>query len=56
MAQTTDGAQVYTIPSLDTETYDRLALIITRLDSGETADPQGTYHITVDSGIVAGTL
>jgi hypothetical protein len=55
MAQTADGSQVYTIPSLDTETYDRLALIITRLDSGETADPLGTYHVTVDSGVVAGT-
>jgi hypothetical protein len=49
MAPSADGAQVYTIPSLDTETYDRLALIITRLDSEEMADPFGGYQVTLES-------
>ena len=49
--QTTDGggAHVYTIPSLDTTAYDRLALIITRLDPDETLDPVGAYTVTLDS-------
>jgi hypothetical protein len=49
MARTADGAQVYTIPSLDTEKYDRLALIITRLDPDEKTDPAGDYSIALDS-------
>jgi hypothetical protein len=43
-----DGAHVYTIPRLDTTGYQRLALIITRLDADETADPVGSYRITVE--------
>jgi hypothetical protein len=42
-------AHVYVIPRVDTTTYDRLALIITRLDSDETSDPAGNYHITLAS-------
>jgi hypothetical protein len=49
MARTADGAQVYIIPSLDTETYDRLALIITRVDAEETADPVGGYRVTLEN-------
>lgn len=49
MAQTADGAQVYTIPSLDTGSYDRLALIITRLDPHETTDPIGDYHLSLEA-------
>jgi hypothetical protein len=44
-----DGAHVYVIPSLDTEAYDRLALIITRLDAEEMADPVGDYRVTLES-------
>jgi hypothetical protein len=39
---------VYTNPQLDTTTYDQLALIITRLDANETADPGGGYSITLE--------
>jgi hypothetical protein len=42
-------ARVYVIPYLDTTTYDRLALIITRLDPDETSDPAANYSITLDS-------
>jgi hypothetical protein len=37
----------YLIPHLDTTLYDKLVLIITRLDPGEMADAQGDYHITL---------
>ncbi len=43
--QTGDGAHVYVIPQVDTTVYDRLALIITRPDSDETADPVGDYSV-----------
>jgi hypothetical protein len=42
-----DGVYIYTIPQLDTSTVDRLALIITRLDSDETAGPAGNYSIVL---------
>jgi hypothetical protein len=48
MARTAGGAQVYTIPSLDTETYDRLVLIITRVDANEATDPNGNYRVVLD--------
>jgi hypothetical protein len=47
MAPTADGAQVYTVSRLDTGTYDRLTLIITRLDADETIDPVGNYRVTL---------
>jgi hypothetical protein len=43
------GAHVYTIPQVDTLAYNRLALIITRLDPDEMTDPAGEYHITLES-------
>jgi hypothetical protein len=43
-----DGAHVYTVPHLDTAGYQRLALIITRLDADETADPAGSYRIVLE--------
>jgi len=46
--QAEDGAQVYAIPNVDTTAYDRLALIITRLDSDETIDPVGNYQIKLE--------
>jgi hypothetical protein len=39
----------YNIPSLDTTEYDMLALIITRLDPGESTGTTGNYHLTLDS-------
>jgi hypothetical protein len=49
--QTDDGAYVYVIPNVDTTAYDRLALIITRLDSDETIDPVGNYQVMLaDTG------
>jgi hypothetical protein len=44
-----DQGHVLVISRIDTRTYDRLALIITRLDSDETADPVGEYQITLES-------
>jgi hypothetical protein len=39
----------YLIPRLNLEQYDRLALIIVRLDVDEVLDPAGVYHLVVDS-------
>jgi hypothetical protein len=44
-----DGTHLYFIPQVDTTAYDRLALIITRLDANEAADPEGNYQITFES-------
>jgi len=43
------AAHVTVIPRVDTTAYDRLALIITRLDSDETSDPAGNYTVTLSS-------
>jgi hypothetical protein len=43
------GVCEYVIPQLDRAAYGRLALIITRLDADETADPGGAYGLTLDS-------
>jgi hypothetical protein len=47
--QNGSDAHVTVIPRVDTTTYDRLALIITRLDSEETSDPAGNYTVTLSS-------
>ena len=44
-----DGAFVYAIPRVDRATYGRIALIITRLDANETADPVGAYELMLES-------
>jgi hypothetical protein len=44
-----DGAYVYHISAVDTTAYDRLALIITRIDADEIADPIGAYLVTLAS-------
>jgi hypothetical protein len=44
---TTDGHLFYTIPEIDTRVANRLALIITRLDSEEDSDPVGAYTIVL---------
>ncbi len=46
--QNRDGAHVYVIPGVDVSAYDRLALIITRLDPDEAID-SGAYFIVLSS-------
>jgi hypothetical protein len=46
--ETLTQSAVYQLPS----TVDRLALVITRLDADETADPVGAYQVTLDSSAV----
>jgi hypothetical protein len=43
-----NGGYAYTVSPDDTAAWDRLALIITRLDPGESLDPVGSYTITLD--------
>ena len=45
------GIYLYTIPEIDTEKYNRLGLIITRLDSNENLDPNGIYTIVLRSDL-----
>jgi hypothetical protein len=45
---------VHSIPHLDPREYDRLAIIITRLDADEGIDPMGNYRITLDSAADTG--
>ena len=40
-----DGHLTYTIPAVDTSQYNRLGLIITRVDAKERSDPFGEYTI-----------
>ena len=47
--ETSAGIYLYTIPEIDTEKYNRLGLIITRLDSNENLDPNGIYTIVLRS-------
>ena len=48
--QTVRGdTQVYVISKLEMAAYDRLALIITRLDAHEAMDGVGAYHLLVES-------
>jgi hypothetical protein len=51
LPQNQDGVHVYAIPHVDTTVYDRLALIITRVDGEETADPHGNYRVTLDAAL-----
>ncbi len=41
------GAHRFVIPQVDTLAYNRVALIITRLDADEATDPVGGYHVTL---------
>jgi hypothetical protein len=52
--QNSGKAHVYVIPHLDITTYNRLAIIITRLDADETADPVGEYTILLHAGADSG--
>jgi hypothetical protein len=48
LPQNADGSYSYFIPQVDRTVVNRLALIITRLDPDETADPLGGYAITLE--------
>jgi hypothetical protein len=47
--QEPDGTYVYGIPRVQTLEYDRVVLIITRLDTYPTGDASGNYRVTVES-------
>jgi hypothetical protein len=42
----------YTIPAGDTGLYNRLGLVIVRVDANEASDPIGAYTITLRAGAV----
>jgi hypothetical protein len=42
-----DGQLIYEIPAIDLRAYNRLGLIITRLDAEEGVDPNGEYTIVL---------
>ncbi len=44
-----DGAQVYFIPEVDWRAYNRLAVIITRVDADEAADSVAGYELTLEN-------
>lgn len=48
VAQSDDGTYSYLIRQIDLKAYDRLALIITRLDADEMKDPTGSYQLTLE--------
>jgi hypothetical protein len=50
-APSAGGTHLFFIPQVDMTAYDRLALIITRLDANEAADPEGNYQIAFESQI-----
>lgn len=45
--QNQGDAHVYVIPQVDTTAYDRLAIIVTRVDGEESLDPVGAYTVVV---------
>ncbi len=47
---TPDGHVLYTIRALDLSAYNRIGLIITRLDAEERLDPEGKYSIMATPG------
>jgi hypothetical protein len=47
VARNGDGAHVYSLPEGAAQ-FNRLALIITRVDPNEGADPVGEYHLSVE--------
>ncbi len=47
IARNGGGTHTYVIPHLDTTAYNRLALIITRLDADEMTDPTGNYQVAL---------
>jgi hypothetical protein len=49
MEEASSDLYTCTISYLDTTQFDKLALIITRLDPGERTDQAGNYILTLDS-------
>ena len=49
-ATNADGHLLYTIPAIDTAAYNRLGLIITRVDGNEGGDPVGAYSLVLQGG------
>jgi hypothetical protein len=47
VVQNADGTHVYVIPQLDTAAYNRLAIIVTRLDPDEAVDRAGVYSLVL---------
>ncbi|MFN2286514.1 MAG: hypothetical protein ACK2UQ_19010, partial [Anaerolineae bacterium] len=47
----TEGHLTFVIPAIQWVAYDRLGLIITRVDAKETSDPVGEYTVELHSGI-----
>ena len=45
----TEGGYSYTISNVETAAFNRLTLIITRLDPHESTDPVGDYTINLES-------
>jgi hypothetical protein len=45
--QNQGDAHAYAIPQIDTTTYNRLAIIVTRVDGEENSDPVGAYTMVV---------
>ena len=45
-----DGHLFCAIPAIDTTAYDRLGLVITRIDARESSDPIGEYTIVLHPG------
>jgi hypothetical protein len=48
---TQDGCRSYVIPVIDITMYNRLGIVITRLDAEESSDPIGAYNIVLQPGI-----
>jgi hypothetical protein len=46
-SENSDGRVTYLIPVVDTAAYNRLALVISRLDANENRDPVGEYTVTL---------
>jgi hypothetical protein len=43
-----DGQLIYEIPAIDVRAYNRLGLIVTRIDAQESVDPFGEYTIVLN--------
>ncbi len=48
MSEERDGLYTLLIPRLAPAEYDRLAVIITRMDADERANPMGGYTVTLE--------
>jgi hypothetical protein len=45
-----NGCAVHRVPAIDTTDFNRLGLIVTRLDAHEASDPTGAYTLTLHPG------